>query len=228
MRLLTFRFDDGFMEGARKSAAILDPYKASYFIVGDRTLGLAHLDGNPVLRGRDFGSVEEWRAMARDGHDIQPHSYSHRPLSTLSSSEIEAEIRNSVRIVRSIGDGPVLFGFPFNDLVGGLDWSGLGVDAAGFDTRTSADPIQFNHSPIDDRFRIRSWAVRERDWPTIEAELAAVPEGTWTVLGFHSLDDEGFEPWSSDGFRKLVRLAGELGFDIVTAREALARTGSRS
>jgi peptidoglycan/xylan/chitin deacetylase (PgdA/CDA1 family) len=227
MRLLTFRFDDGFMEGARKAAAILDPHKGSYFIVGDRTLGLAQLDDNPLLRGRSFGSVAEWRAMATRGHDIQPHGYSHRRFSTLSSSETEEEIRNSVGIVRSITDGPIVFSFPFNDLVSGLDWSGLGVDAAGFDTRTSADPVHFNHSPAFDPFRIRSWAVRERDWSAIAAGLNTVPEGTWTVLGFHSLDDEGFEPWSSDGFRKLVSLIGSLGFDIVTARQVLAGMVSR-
>jgi peptidoglycan/xylan/chitin deacetylase (PgdA/CDA1 family) len=223
LRLLTFRFDDGFMDGARKAAQILDPYRGSYFIVGDRTLGLAQLDGNPQLCNRNFGAVEEWRAMARHGHDIQPHSYSHRRFSTLSSDEMEAEIRKSVHILRSITDGPLVFAFPFNDVVSGPDWLELGLEAAGFQTRSSADPILFNDLSAFDRFNINSWAVRERDWSTIVEALNAVPEGTWTVLAFHSLDDEGFEPWSSESFRKLVSLIGTLGFDIVTAREALAR-----
>ena len=222
-RLLSFRFDDGFMDGARKAAQILDPCRGSFFIVGDRTLGLAHLADNPLLRGRNFGSVEEWRAMAKHGHDIQPHSYSHRRFSTLSPDETEAEIRESVRILRSITDGPLIFAFPFNDAVSGPDWVGLGLEAAGFETLTSADPIQFNQLSAFERFNIKSWAVRERDWSTIAEELKAVPGGTWTVLAFHSLDDEGFEPWSSEGFRQLVSLIGTLGFDIVTVREGLAR-----
>lgn len=222
-RLLTFRFDDGFMVGARRCAEILEPHRGSYFIVADRVLGVAQLNENPKLVGRDFGSVAEWQKLATEGHDVQAHSYSHRAFSTLSPEERESEIRASVSLVRSISAAPIVFAFPFNDRTDGIDWAALGVSAAGFDTRSSDFPLYTNICSGLDRFALRSWAVRERHWDYVTAELDEAPADSWTILGLHSLDEEGAEPWSSEGFARLVNFAAESRFDIVTARQALER-----
>jgi peptidoglycan/xylan/chitin deacetylase (PgdA/CDA1 family) len=226
-RSLTFRFDDGFLAGASKSAAILGRYRASYFVVGDRVLGLADLSGNAKLAGRNFGSIDAWRALAAQGHDIQPHSYSHRPFSALAPEEVANEIRQSVEIARRINDAPMIFAFPFNDRVAIPDWNAIGVAAAGFDTKSSEEPPYYNSKSHLDRYAIRSWAIRERHWDAVASGLRDIPDDSWTVLGLHSLDDEGAEPWSSVGFARLVALVAELGFDVLTARAALEELARR-
>ena len=59
MRYVTFRFDDGFIGGARKAAAVLAGDHASFFLVADLVTGAA--DGPDIadFAGRDFGTVAE-------------------------------------------------------------------------------------------------------------------------------------------------------------------------
>jgi hypothetical protein len=99
-----------------------------------------------------------------------------------------------------------------------LDLRDLGVSAAGFRSRTSDEPILFNRMDQDlDPFALQSWAVRERNLDAVARQLANdVPDGTWTILAFHSLDGEGFEPWGSAAFGVLVQTVRQQGFHIRT------------
>jgi hypothetical protein len=102
-----------------------------------------------------------------------------------------------------------------------LDLASLGLSAAGFATAGSDRAIVFNGLDDDelDLFRLRSWAVRERHFHTIVDQLDGLPDQSWTILGFHSLDGEGHEPWTSEGFSRLVAIVNAAGLQIVSIRE---------
>jgi peptidoglycan/xylan/chitin deacetylase (PgdA/CDA1 family) len=217
-RFITFRFDDGFIDGARKAAAILHPSPAGFFIVAGLVGGSDRLDHIELFRGRNFGSLNEWRAIAELGHDVQPHGVSHSNFAELSTDQQRTEVRGSVDLVRGIHGGPYIFGFPYNNMVTDLDLTPFGVSAAGFVTATSEQAIVFNR-PGDhefDLFRLRSWAVRERHFDGIVDQLDSLPDQSWAILAFHSLDGEGHEPWSSEGFSRLLEFVRAAGLQIVS------------
>ena len=220
-RYVTFRFDDGFFEGARKAVAILYPNMASFFVVINRILGTAQLNHIELLKGHNFGSVEKWTNISALGHDVQPHSLTHPNFANLNKYQQGAEVSGSIDFIRNIHSGPYIFGFPFNIIPQALDLESFGLSAAGFVSETSDDSIIFNR--LDDKefdlFRLRSWAVRERHLSKITDQIEQLPDESWTVLGLHSLDGEGWEPWTSGGFSTLVAVIRASGLQIVTARD---------
>ncbi len=217
MRYVTFRFDDGFIGGARKAATLLAPDRASFFVVADLVTGGTDLRDAPGFLGCDFGSVAQWREISAQGHDVQLHSCSHPDMSQLAPAEQLREVQGSLALVRTIHDGPYIFCYPYN-ILADIDLAAEGLVAGGFTTRSSDEPVQFN--AIDgtaDVFCLNSWAVRERHFDDVVEQLSrAVPDGSWTILTFHSLDGEGWEPWSSWFFARLVAQLRLLHYTIVT------------
>jgi len=228
-RFITFRFDDGFIDGARKAAAALHPSPASFFVVAGLVDGSARLDHIELFRGRNFGAVHEWRAMGELGHDVQPHGVSHSNFAELNAEQQRTEVRASVELVRRIHGGPYIFGFPYNNIVASLDLTSFGLSAAGFVTASSDEAVVFNRlgDPEFDRFRLRSWAVRERHFDGIVDQLDSLPEQSWTILAFHSLDGEGHEPWTSLGFARLLARVRAAGLQIISIRSMVAQLGDR-
>jgi Polysaccharide deacetylase len=228
-RCITFRFDDGFIDGARKAAAALHPSPASFFVVAGLVDGSVRLDHIELFRGRNFGSVDEWRAMAELGHDVQPHGVNHKDFAELNAEQQRAEVKTSLDLVRRIHLGPYIFGFPYNNIVADLDLTSLGVSAAGFVTASSDEAIVCNRprDPEFDRYRLQSWAVRERHFDSIVDQLDSLPEQSWTILAFHSLDGEGHEPWTSLGFARLLACVRAAGLQIVSIRSMVAQLGDR-
>ena len=216
-RFITFRFDDGFIKGARKAAACLHPNAASFFVVTGLICGSESLDHIGLFRERDFGSIDEWRALAAEGHDVQLHSATHANFTAMSMDEQSREIRESLAVIRRIHAGPYAFCYPYNALTD-LDLACYGISASGFETVASDHAVSFNL--LDERldmYRLRSWAVRERHFDDILNQLMHdVPEMSWTILAFHSLDDEGHEPWGSESFSQLVSAVRGMGYQILS------------
>lgn len=216
MRYLSFKFDDGFLCGAEQAASILQDLPASFFLIGELLEDGPLAFSEPLFRGREFGDKERWRALVAKGHELQPHSYSHRPYDDMTDQERRTDLRLSVQTVREIAGKASVFGFPFNRLAP-ISADGLGLIASGFDTKTSsADPHYHDLSKDVDLRRLKSWAVRERDLETIKTSLGKVPENSWLVLTFHSFGDEGHEPWTSNKFRQLVDLVRAQKFSVRT------------
>lgn len=64
--------------------------------------------------------------------------------------------------------------------------------------------------------------MRERQFVRIVRDLdQAVPDDTWTILALHSLDGEGYEPWTSKGFARLVEAVSSMRYVIVSVAEVL-------
>lgn len=216
-RYISFRFDDGFITGARKAARLLSPDKASFFLITSLLSDHSALKDLEYLNGPDFGSIEEWSAFSRDGHDIQPHGHRHISFAVSSEADQANDLSLSLAIIKQIHSGPNVFCFPYN-AVSPLELPRFGIDAAGFASVPSDSPVQFNRlDETLDLFALKSWAVRERHLETVVDQLAnQTPAGSWTIVAFHSLDGEGYEPWSSDAFARLVKGVRDSGFQIRT------------
>jgi peptidoglycan/xylan/chitin deacetylase (PgdA/CDA1 family) len=228
-RFISFRMDDGFIVGARKAMAILAPDPISFFIVTGRVFRTVTVDHIELLRGVDFGSIDEWREVASQGHDVQAHSVTHADFGQVPLEQQIREVRESVSIIRTIHGGPYVFCYP-NNTLSSMDLASLGLSAAGFVTVNSSHAVSFNTLGANlDLFRLRSWAVRERHFDSIASQLGRdVPDESWTILGFHSLDGEGREPWSSAGFSNLVNAIRALDYRIVSVGEMVDRIIGRS
>jgi peptidoglycan/xylan/chitin deacetylase (PgdA/CDA1 family) len=227
-RYITFRFDDGFVEGARKASLLLHPSLASFFIVTGLVNKSIPLDDHPTFRGRDFGTPDEWRHIAALGHDVQPHSVSHPNFRDLSEDGQALEVLGSIAAIRDIHSGPYVFAFPYNAITD-LDLSSLGISAAGFVTESSDQDVLFNKVKNEEinLFGLRSWAVRERHYERVIEQIGGLPDDSWTILAFHSLDGEGHEPWTSDGFARLIAFVRTQDFRIVSIIEALQALSRR-
>ena len=222
-RWISFRFDDGYMPGAKKAAALLAPDSASFFVITDRIPGGLRSDYQPPRKARDCGSLESWRDLSAAGHDIQAHGASHANFGELTPAAQISEAQRALAFIREVHDGPYVFCAPFNVLPA-VDLAEVGYDAAGFITLSSDGPVIFNRpgTPELDPFRLKSWAVRERHFDAVVRGLAEVSEDAWVILAFHSLDGEGWEPWSSEGFARLVSAVRSLGYGIRSVRAFLA------
>ena len=222
MRIISFRFDDGLWEGARKAVSVLNPYKASFFIVKN---WLEDFD-LPVLdeynRGRYHGSIALWKEMSAMGQDIQAHSCTHQRFSSLSKAERDEELSESIRLIRKIHDGPYFICYPYNDITPD-NLTMAGYDAAGFETRPSSTPINWNNTSNLDVYRLKSWAIREENFFSICDQIKALPPDSWTILAMHSLDGEGFSPWNSSNLKHLVEFISDLDFEILSIQEAYSK-----
>jgi peptidoglycan/xylan/chitin deacetylase (PgdA/CDA1 family) len=232
-RYVSFRFDDGFVDGARRAAAYLAPSHASFFVVTGLVCGTHRVEHEDLFKGRNFGSPDQWRAIAALGHDVQPHGTTHVNFAVLNPDQRRAEIQGSLAFVRGLHRGPYIFGFPYNVIPEDLDLASFDLSAAGFRTVDSAQPIAFNRLDDDalDLFRLEGWAIRERHFQTIVDQLESLPDRSWAILGLHSLDGEGHEPWTSDGFSRLVAAVRRADFEIVSIRdvvEVLSRPRAQS
>jgi peptidoglycan/xylan/chitin deacetylase (PgdA/CDA1 family) len=226
-RYVSFRFDDGFLDGARKAVDCLSPSPASFFVVTGLVCGTHCVEHEKLFEGRNFGSPDQWRAIAALGHDIQPHSITHANFAALNPDQQRWEIQGSLGFVRSLHRGPYIFGFPYNVIPEDLDLASLDLSAAGFRTVDSARPIAFNRLDDDalDLFRLQGWAIRESHFQTVVDQVECLPDRSWAILSLHSFDGEGHEPWSSDGFSRLVEAIRRVDLQIVSIRDMVKKVG---
>lgn len=219
-KIISFRFDDGLWEGTQKIVDILSPYKASFFIVKN---WLSEFNGpihDEYNKGRYHGSINEWKELSGLGHDIQAHSCSHRNFLDLKEEERLQELQGSYDLVSEIHDYSKMMCYPYNVMISD-DLQSIGFKAAGFLTHPSDQQINYNLLDDTNVFALKSWAVRERNFEFIIKELSNLPDNTWTILAFHSLEDEGFEPWSIDGFKALTEEIVKMNFNIQTVTETV-------
>lgn len=222
-RFVTFRFDDGFLGGAQKAHEYLTPNGATFFIISALVTGADRLECHPLFKEREFGTIEDWRELSRKGHDIQLHGATHADMSMLSMSEQEREVRESLNFIRTIHSGPYIFCFPYNHL-SAINLSQFGISAAGFVSSNSDNHAFYNLiRPSDiDVYKLKGWTIYERQFDKVAASLRAVPDWSWTILSLHSFDGEGWEPWSTEGFKSLVSFVTSNGFEIFHMRGMLS------
>jgi polysaccharide deacetylase family protein (PEP-CTERM system associated) len=116
------------------------------------------------------------RAVAREGHEIASHGYSHRRVAELSPEEFRDEIRNSKRILEDLVGKPVLgFRAPHFSLIPGCEWALDILIEEGYEYDSSLFPI---------RRRGYGYPGGKRDPHRLErpsGQLAEVPPATIRV-----------------------------------------------
>jgi peptidoglycan/xylan/chitin deacetylase (PgdA/CDA1 family) len=224
-RYVSFRFDDGFFNGAIKANALLGSDRGSFFIVTGLVEKTHRVDHEPLFVGREFGTIEGWTALARAGHDIQPHSVTHANLPNLTHAEQMEEVERSLASVRKIHGGPYIFCHPYNARTD-LNFAELGFAGAGFITRELQETIIYNDLSELNPYLLRSLVLTEDRFDLFVEKLGAqVPENAWVILAFHSFDEEGYGPWSSEGFSRLVSEVRRLGLQIRTISSMVSSYG---
>ena len=220
-RYISFRFDDGFFVGALKANALLAPHHGTFFIVTGLVEGTHRLEHIPEFIGREFGTLESWKLLARSGHDIQPHSVTHPNLRLLTREQQVAEIAGSLAFVQKIHGGPYIFCSPYN-LCPEIDFGALGFAAAGF--LGSAHGLPYNDLSALNPFDLRSKVIHEENFEWLVQELRdAIPDNAWVIIGFHSFDHEGHRPWNFDRFSQLVAEIRALDFQIENVASVVRR-----
>jgi len=109
--LVTFTFDDVPVSAAEVGAAILERegVLATFYIAG---AGCGAMSPNGRL-----AAVHELRGLARRGHEIGCHTFTHPAVSTIDTCALAAEIeRNGGFLKANIGVAPVNFAFPYGDI----------------------------------------------------------------------------------------------------------------
>jgi peptidoglycan/xylan/chitin deacetylase (PgdA/CDA1 family) len=128
--LLTF--DDGFVSNFQIAQSVLEPrgLRGVFFVCPglidlpaadqSRMVSRQVFPGNAGIRSETMPRLIAWselRAMTAGGHTIGSHSMMHHRLSSLTSVELEEDIKlSSARIAEELGIRPQWFAYPFGNL----------------------------------------------------------------------------------------------------------------
>ena len=110
--LVSFSFDDFPHSAAQEGAQILDHFgvKGTYFVSGARA--------GQRVEDIDHFTEKDLAELAKSGHEIGCHTFSHIRVSKASRSEIEKDLaRNQEFIKRVLGDyATTSFAYPYGDV----------------------------------------------------------------------------------------------------------------
>lgn len=191
---VSFTFDDGSENQASIASRVLDEFglKGSFYVVPGLT---RDRKSDPLPKGAFRDSIggaswEEWRDVARRGHEIGNHSLTHPFLTRITDEKLlEREIEESRRLItEKIGTPPLSFVYPhdrFNPHVRAL--------------------VLAHHA-----------AGREKDiiwgYPSFTARAGigemdrALAERAWIVPVFHGVE-QGYDPVSRETLRAIFAAA---------------------
>jgi|SRR3989344_9320118 len=205
-RYLTFTFDDCLLDGAKKIDKILNPYKATFYIVtgwlGPNPLPITD-ESNINL---NHGTLDDWKELSERGHDIGSHSVTHNTHNTHDAKEFDA----SLEVIKEIHNGPYSAAFPHNKV--------LSITSPYHTIRVGYEKKLSNDLENVDLHNIISWGP----WPQslnlfrIKWKVNHVPSKNWLVFNLHSLDGEGWHPWTSRELASIKNYALRKGFQIKT------------
>ncbi len=206
-RFLSFTFDDGFINGAKKIDRILNPYKGTFYIV----TGWVHPDNVPFdlsHEGADRGSFGEWKELSCKGHDVGSHTVTH---ALPDSPDAEREYKESFEFIKKMHNGPYNFSFP-KDIESNKDLSFYDS------VRIGKKEITYNDLDNVNLNQIISWSpiIQIYSEKSIFNKIKKAPLNSWTIIEMHSLDGEGPFPWPSKALKSLLDFVVKENFEIKT------------
>jgi hypothetical protein len=229
-RFVTITFDDGLIKGARKAMHILGEFEqhATFYVV----TGWVRPRRIPWVRdqlnkGRDHGSWNDWRNIQNQGHEIGSHTVTHLNaggrLARWCPQLLRWELaRSQWDLGLHLGKLAASISMPWNSLPNRAEPYVRRIYSA---CRLGSQAPQYNALSKINWHRLESWAPdSDVSSDDILDCIHKTPEGHWIILQFHSLDDEGYMPISSEKFRKIVS-AIATGNDIehITVRKMVER-----
>jgi peptidoglycan/xylan/chitin deacetylase (PgdA/CDA1 family) len=220
-RFLSITFDDGFLYGSQVACDILARHglAATFYLV----TGWVEPERTTIREvcnaGRRHGDWDYWRGVNSLGHEIGSHTFSHihacgrraRWLPWLLPREMK---RSRDDLVREVPQDIYTIAMPFVEASRRSERLARSFYAA---CRLGAPEPVYNRLDALTPYRLDSWepasAAREDNFRNA---IAGIPAGGWLILGFHSFDDEGWEPVSRGAFDALCRFAAK-ETDVVVA-----------
>lgn len=217
--LITFSFDDAPQSAADQGAAILEKYGArgTYFISSGLYGQESHLG--------PYADARLVQDLARRGHDIACHTYSHFDCGRGRSLEIADELERNRIALRGLGlPLPQTFAYPYGDVSpqAKAQMQGRFLAARALHHGLVTTGTDLNQTPAvgiegpDGGDVAQSWMQR------------AHAAKAWLVLYTHDVreqpSDWGCTPQVLDG---LIQRAVDMGFEIVTFTEGARRASEQ-
>jgi peptidoglycan/xylan/chitin deacetylase (PgdA/CDA1 family) len=212
MRYLSFTFDDALISGAKKVDKILSPYKATFYL----TTGWIKPNNKQIIEpgniGLDHGSIEDWKELSKNGHELGAHTETHL---LMTHANIYQECLNSLEFIKTISEPPysfatTFFGYPSHVMLNMFDSIRIGYRGKFYNNLSNIDfKSLFSWLPLADGRTIKD----------VNEALKIIPDNSWLILTMHSLDREGFQPISSEELKALKDFVIENKYEIKTVRE---------
>ena len=122
---VSYTFDDGYQSQIDYAVPALDAFnfKGTFNVIAGFTRILDTDPQLPATNGAIMGSWQGWARVAKDGHEIGNHSYSHPDMTTLTDpTQIDQQINGSATLsTQYIGVHPFTFAYPYNNHTPTLD-----------------------------------------------------------------------------------------------------------
>ena len=228
MRMVSLTFDDGLSQGAAAAVEILNRHRlaASFYIVTGWVEPVRAPIRDHPNQGRSHGDWAFWRKVTAAGHEVGSHTFSHFKAGGIKAAltpwKVASEIRKAREdLAREVPQGAYTMSMPWN---AATPLSDALVRRQYMACRVGGDGIPYNRPGDFNRYALASWAPAPRHgWDEHLAALDAIPEDGWLILGYHSLDGEGWEPVTSEFFERLCAHLAASQIEVVTVREGVER-----
>jgi peptidoglycan/xylan/chitin deacetylase (PgdA/CDA1 family) len=222
--LITFSFDDGFLDSCMRIASIYEKFKLSACF---NVLASNEPGGKPDDIRRNFksGDFVLWNELAARGHEVMPHGWNHTLKTSVpfeAAKDLITRCLDKFAEKLSGFDGKrAVFNFPYNASTPELEaWLPNVVRAF----RTRGDAI----NPLPSRSLVKLGTAAfgpgnsENHCDAAIKELLARGSG-WLIYNLHGLDSEGWGPVSAGWLeRTLDRLTQTGSVTLLPAARALS------
>lgn len=212
--MLTFSFDDAPASAVRDGARMLEKHgvRGTYFISAGLAGQVDHLGG--------YAMLDDVARLARLGHEVACHTFSHLDCGKARAWAIAAEIKANAQALKAIGVAPETFAYPYGDVspaAKGLINDGyLAGRALHHGLITTGTDL--NQAP--------AVGIEGKDGETVARDWMrrAAAEKAWLVLYTHDVRHNPSE-WgcTPQALERLIIEALDQHFDIVTFAEGARR-----
>jgi peptidoglycan/xylan/chitin deacetylase (PgdA/CDA1 family) len=224
--LLTLSYDDGFTKSFTLAAKIAEEFgvKAQLNVIAQACTPGAYTPADEY-HNAPVGDWALWNELSARGHEIGPHSWSHRNHRDIPFSEAQEQIDKCLdaftRNLKGFNAANAVYNMPYNASSPAVEQY---LDAKVRAVRTSGSAL--NPFPSAGTRRLGNEAFGPGNGDTFLEDLVErwlkAPSG-WLIYNTHGFDEEGWGPVTPDCVRRLyARLLKLPHVRIVTQQEGLS------
>lgn len=224
MRYLSFTFDDGMIYGAKESSKIFEKFNfnATYFIVPGWVKPSIYKISEQYNENVDHGTWSDIIELKNKGHEIGSHTMLHINAAGKKARFIplllQWNINQSFKKISYEIEKPYTLSMPWN----ARSMKSNGIAKKKFKIICSGDTkISYNNLKSIDWLNIRSWAP-DSDVSLNEFSKAIndIPDDGWLILQFHSLNEEGYMPITSEKLYAISQIAKNMeNLKVITIKD---------
>ncbi len=214
MRILSLTFDDGFLESANKIDALINPHKATFYIVTGWVKPNSIDVKDKYNINRNHGDLNDWIRLSERGHDIQSHTVSHHSKKwhkEATVEQIDYEYNESMNFIKRIHSGPYTMSTPYHHTP--KVKSNYTAIRVGFENgfKNKFDSLKLDS--LNSYVGNASWAI----------DNLPDEDNIWILACLHGLDGEGYCPWASAELLEFCNVAVKKNYKIQTVNQVLKR-----